>query len=124
MRNLHELDQWRDVGPEVVKFYGHTGDHAAGAFIVPSPIDKANMRVVASADMGWDHVSVSRRNRCPNWTEMEFVKRSFFRDDEYAMQLHIPPSEHINFHSNCLHIWRPHDMPIPLPPSIFVGPKA
>jgi hypothetical protein len=124
MRNLHDLDQWRDTGPEVVKHFGGTGDHTCGAFWVSSPIDKARMRVVASSDGGWDHVSVSRRNRCPNWTEMEFVKRAFFLDNETAMQLHVKPIEHINCHPHTLHIWRPHDMPIPLPPAIFVGPKA
>ena len=123
MRNLHELDQWRDTGPGVVKFYGSTGDHSEGAFLVPSPIDRATMRVVASTALGWDHVSVSRKNRCPNWTEMEFIKRAFFKSDEYAMQLHVPPSSHISFHPYTLHIWRPWLVEIPLPPEIFVGPK-
>jgi len=124
MRNLHELNQWRDTGPDVIAFYVHTGDHGHGAFLVPSPIDKATMRVVASSSGGWDHVSVSRKNRCPNWTEMEHVKRMFFQDDEAAMQLHVPPSEHISYHPHTLHIWRPQGGEIPMPPAIFVGPKA
>jgi len=66
------------------------------------------MRVMASAGMGWDHVSISRQNRCPNWPEMEHIKRLFFRDDETAMQLHVPPSDHISIHPYCLHLWRPH----------------
>lgn len=120
MRNLHELDQWRDTGPEVVEFYGGPGDHTCGAFIVPSPIDKAVMRVVASSDGGFDHVSVSRKNRCPNWHELEHVKRMFFRDDEVAYQLHMPPAEHVNRHATTLHLWRSQTQPIPLPPKVFV----
>lgn len=120
MRNLYDLDEYRDVSEQVIAFYGSTGDATTGAFLVPSPIDKQNMRVVAVADSGWDHVSVSRANRCPNWQEMEYVKRLFFKDDETAMQLHLPPSDHINCHPNVLHIWRPHDVPIPLPPKEFI----
>ena len=51
---------------------------------------------------------------------MEHIKRLFFADDETAMELHVPPDKHINTHPNCLHLWRPQDQPIPLPPSIFV----
>jgi hypothetical protein len=92
-------------------------------FHLPSPIDKAPLRVVASSGEGWDHVSVSRQNRCPNWPEMEFIKRAFFKDDETAMQLHVPPSDHISIHPFCLHLWRPHGVEIPRPPSIMVGPS-
>jgi hypothetical protein len=93
-------------------------DEVGGAFWVHC--GKAHLKVIASDGGGWDHVSVSLPGRCPTWDEMEFIKRTFFRDDETAMQLHVPASEHIDIHPYCLHIWRPHDMPIPLPPSVFV----
>jgi hypothetical protein len=104
------------------------------------------LAIIASNGMGWDHVSVSRADRCPTWDEMELVKRLFFKDDECAMQLHVPPSDHINCHPNCLHLWRPQtadeiaivkltwgdEWPqgypdkspgvIPRPPAICVGP--
>jgi hypothetical protein len=67
-----------------------------------------DLRIIASWTGGWDHVSVSLPNRCPTWEEMEKVKRAFFKETEYAMQLHVPPSEHRNYHPYCLHIWRPH----------------
>lgn len=121
MRNLHEIDQYRDIGPDVIRVYGSVGDETCGAFLVPSPIDGAPIRVIASSGEGWDHVSASRANRCPNWPEMEHVKRLFFKDDETAMQLHVPVKDHISFHPHCLHIWRPHHAPIPLPPSEFVA---
>lgn len=124
MKNLHLLNAYRDTGPEVRAHFGFLGDDTCGAFFVPSPTDKAPMRVIASSGEGWDHVSVSRRNRCPNWIEMEHVKRLFFRDDETAMQLHVPPSDHISCHPYCLHLWRPLDADIPRPPAEFVGPVA
>jgi hypothetical protein len=52
---------------------------------------------------------------------MEQVKRLFFRDDETAMQLHVPPSDYVNAHPYTLHLWRPLDQEIPRPPSVMVG---
>lgn len=124
MRNLHLLDVFRDTSPQVLAHYGWAGDETVGAFVVPSPIDKAPMRVIASVGEGWDHVSVSRSNRVPNWKEMEHVKRLFFQDQESAMQLHVPPAEHINCHPNCLHLWRPLDAEIPMPPGWMVAPQS
>lgn len=91
-----------------------------GAFIVPSPRSGAKLMVVASNGAGWDHVSVSLRNRCPTWDEMERVKRLFFLPTETAMQLHVQPSAHVSVHPNCLHIWRPQDTGIPMPPEWMV----
>lgn len=122
MRNLRLLDAYRRTDRAVVEFYGWAGDETGGVFEVPSPIDKASLLVIASNGEGWDHVSVSRTNRCPNWIEMDHIKRLFFRDDEVAMQLHVANKDHISIHPNCLHIWRPHDATIPLPHKIFVGP--
>jgi hypothetical protein len=79
-----------------------------------------DLRVVASNGMGWDHVSVSRIDRIPTWEEMEFVKRLFFEDNEIAMQLHVPASDHINIHPYCLHLWRPQNKEIPMPHRIQV----
>jgi hypothetical protein len=125
MVNLHrhEVERWRDISDHIRSFYGNTGDETCGIFVVPSPIDGKGMRVVASSGGGWDHVSVSRANRCPTWIEMEYVKRYFFAPHEVAMQLHVRPSEHLSLHSYCLHIWRPNDgREIPMPPAIMVAP--
>jgi hypothetical protein len=74
-----------------------------------------NLMVVVSHGMGWDHVSVSHQRRTPNWYELEHVKRMFFKDDEVAMQLHMPVADHISVHPHCLHLWRPQNVEIPLP---------
>lgn len=117
MRNLYEsaVNRFRVVHPTAGE-----GDETCGAFYLPSPIDGAGMGVIASSEKGWDHVSVSRKNRCPNWPEMEHVKRLFFRVEEAAMQLHVPEEDHINVHPYCLHIWRPQMEQIPMPPSFMV----
>ena len=79
------------------------------------------LRIIASWGCGWDHVSVSLSDRTPTWAEMERVKRMFFEPDEVAMQLHVAESNHISMMDYCLHIWRPHNEKIPLPPKIMVG---
>lgn len=126
MRDLRALNCYRITDPRALALWGGwAGDETCGAFIVPSPIDRGDLRVIVSSGAGWDHVSVSRVNRCPNWTEMEHIKRLFFRDEETAMQLHVPASDHINNHPHCLHLWRPNDgRQIPRPPYDLVGAKS
>jgi hypothetical protein len=121
MRDLRLLDAYRLRGDRVRELYGWDGDETCGAFMMPSPIDRGDLVIIASSGTGWDHVSVSRKNRCPNWQEMEHVKRAFFQDHETAMQLHVPPDDHVNMHPTTLHLWRPQDIEIPRPPSILVG---
>jgi hypothetical protein len=92
-----------------------------GSFAMTSADDRGILRIIASDGMGWEHVSVSRSDRTPSWAEMEQVKRAFFKDDETAMQLHVPPTDHISVHPYCLHLWRPHGKVIPRPPAIMVA---
>ena len=124
MRNLSALEGYRLRCPELLERWGWFGDDTCGAFALPSPIDGQPLHVIASSGEGWDHVSVSRTHRCHNWPEMEFIKRRFFRDDECAMQLHVPPADHRNCHPYCLHLWRPQFCDIPRPPAIMVAPEA
>lgn len=111
MRNLNELNAYRKVHPTL-----GAGDKTCGFFVL---LD--GLRVIASSGDGWDHVSVSLENRTPTWAEMERVKRLFFKEEETVMQLHVPPSDHINFHPYCLHLWRPQLVTIPRPPSYMIG---
>jgi hypothetical protein len=81
------------------------------------------MQIVASdgsAEIPWEHVSVSLPDRCPTWDEMEWVKRRFWKADEIVMQLHVAVDDHINCHPYCLHLWRPVFEQIPLPPKVAV----
>lgn len=122
MKDLTQLDAYRQHSPRIFETYGSFGDSSNGVFILPVPRTGVSVLCVASNGGGWDHVSVSLPNRCPNWIEMEHVKRTFFTDDETAMQLHVPPSDHISHHPNCLHLWRPNDgREIPRPPAKFIA---
>ena len=82
-----------------------------------------DVRTIAGEGMGWEHVSVSRTDRCPTWEEMCFVKNLFWNDEDCVVQLHPPKSEYVNCHPYTLHLWRPIGQTIPMPPSIMVGPK-
>jgi hypothetical protein len=139
MKNLclPEIGKYRDH--EADKIY-QTANHEralGGAFMVPGPpapavpgrfSKRAVLRVVASAgrdqqdpEMRWDHVSVSLKTRCPTWEEMAFIKRLFFKPDEVCFELHPAQAQNISNHPYCLHLWRPIDQAIPLPPAIMVG---
>lgn len=121
---LAEPYRWQLAGYE-----SRDGD-PYGAFRIPCRKTAGELRVlacdgsIARADNGdpfaWDHVSVSLRNRPPNWAEMCFVKSLFWDDTEAVMQLHVPAAEHIDIHAFTLHLWRPLLVPIPLPPSEMV----
>ena len=87
---------------------------------------------VVSDGCGWDHVSVSVRSniigatqppRLPTWGEMDYVKRTFFRDDEVAVQIHPTKDAHVN-NAEVLHLWRSQDVQHPLPPIGMVGVRG
>lgn len=122
MKDLRKLDGYRDVAFEL-EFVGSLGGAYTGVFLVPSCTDKGAIKVIASAVLEWDHVSISRRDRVPDWAEMCQIKELFFEENETAMQLHPPRSEWINNHPTCLHLWRPTDVEIPRPPGELVGVK-
>jgi hypothetical protein len=91
----------------------------AGAFMMQGPYGTLN--IIAASAHGWDHVSVSAPgNRLPSWTEMKWVHEQFFEEHESSMQLHPPRADYVNDKHNVLHLWRPHDAAIPLPPKELV----
>ncbi len=100
-----------------------------GAFFVHGPCGEELKIIASGADAddkvsdGWEHVSISTRRRVPNWQEMCFVKDLFWSEEECVIQFHPPRSEYVNNHPNCLHLWRPTDNHVRLPPSILVGHK-
>lgn len=96
------------------------GDHKSGAFSF-----RDGLGCIVSAGEGWEHVSVSRKSRCPSWEDMCRIKELFWDDEDCVMQLHPPKSEYVNYHQYTLHLWRPIDgQKIPRPPAIMVGPPT
>ena len=80
--------------------------------------------VIASDGFGWEHVSVSRSDRCPTWGEMCQIKCLFWDDEDCVVQYHPPLKEYVNNHPFCLHLFRPIGADFPMPPSILVGVKG
>lgn len=54
----------------------------------------------------WVHLSVSRRDRVPNWDEMVRIKEIFLGKESLAVQVFPPRSEWVNLHPNCLHLYQ------------------
>lgn len=94
-----------------------------GTFIVTLRHSQT-VRVVASDGMDWEHVSVSRADRCPTWDEMCQIKAMFWDTEDCVIQFHPPESEYVNNHPHCLHLWRPIDAAIPMPHHSMVGIKG
>lgn len=92
-----------------------------GAFDIPLKTNRQRVNVIASEGMGWQHVSVSRSDRCPTWEEMCEVKDLFFGPDEWVVQFHPARDQYVNVHPYCLHLWRPIDGAIQTPPTWMVG---
>lgn len=111
-------------------FWSNDSHGHNGCFLVVGPTG-AELKIIASDDreepetsLGWEHVSVSLRNRCPNWPEMSFVKGLFWEGEETVVQFHPPESTYISNHPYCLHLWRNRLTDHALPPPILVGVKA
>lgn len=122
------IEQFRVIsGPLASK----ASDGANGAFQISHSPHGATLNVIASDGCdwnsddlpgpAWEHVSVSLQARCPTWSEMDFVKRIFWRDDETVIQFHVPKSDHVNYHEYCLHLWKPIGIDLIRPPAICVG---
>ena len=90
-----------------------------GMFSVP--FESRDLLIIASDGLGWEHISVSLKNRCPNWREMSYIKNLFWNENTWVMQLHPPANKNINIFDNCLHLWAPINGDIiPIPPEIMV----
>lgn len=139
MRNLNELNEFRNTTFELGAI-GALGGERAGYFELPYsapsqdpptfkrvlvvPKTTSVLRVLASAGMGWDHLSVSLPDRTPTWEEMEHVRQLFAKPAEVWYQFGVPAKQHVNFHPYCLHWWRHQHREVRLPPSIMVGPQT
>lgn len=72
------------------------------------PFKGRDLTVIATVNpSGWEQVSVSLKNRNPNWDEMCFIKKLFWNKDEVCIQFHPKEEEYVNVFEYCLHIWKP-----------------
>jgi hypothetical protein len=97
-----------------------------GFFIIPLS-NRTYLQVISSDEMDWEHVSVvsvsDKKPRTPSWSEMCKVKDMFWEENDCVIQYHPPKSEYVNNHQNCLHLWKPKNSEIIMPPSELVGIK-
>jgi hypothetical protein len=100
-----------------------TGEYASapldgfnGAF--KFKINGLTVCVMASDGEGWEHVSVSivGSRLPPSWSVMCQVKEYFWGRDVWVMQFHPPEAAYVNEHPGCLHLWRPVNQTMPVPP--------
>lgn len=120
MKNLDYLEQYRIKNREL-SLCGIQGDSHNGIFRVY--VDGRGYNVIASDGGGWDHVSVTPTNSkrgCPSWDAMCAIKDMFFEKDEMAIEYHPAEADYLNFHPLCLHLWRPQNTTIPMPPKYMV----
>lgn len=116
MKNLNYLNKYRvDMFGD-----GYLGDEHNGAFKLK--IKGGQYFVIASDGKGWEHISITHTNghKMPSWNTMCELKDMFFEDYETVMQLHPAKKDYVNNHKHCLHLWRPIDKEIPLPPKMCV----
>ena len=124
MKFSSKLEEYRDRDHPL--FASDPGDDFGAFLFRPGPCGR-DLLVIASSGMegiDWEHVSVSAKKYCPTWKEMCFIKDLFWDPKETVMQLHPPRSKWINNHPTCLHLWRPKNQEIPLPPDLTVGVKS
>ena len=88
-----------------------------GMFVVTLR-NNQKVNVIASDGLGWEHVSVSRKDRTPTWDEMCQVKALFWEESDCVVQYHPAKKDYINIHNHCLHLWRTEG--IPTPPTFMV----
>ena len=89
-----------------------------------NPVDRKMYFVIFTSSLGWEHASVSQKNKTPTWDIMCRIKDIFWNKDECCVEYHPKEEDYINNHEYCLHIWRPTEIELPQPPSIMVGLKG
>ena len=85
------------------------------------PRSNYNLCIIVSWGMGWDHVSIhavwqNDKQFIPFWEDMCYAKYLFFKPSETVVQYHPPKSVYKNYHEYTLHLWRPQNKEIELPP--------
>lgn len=106
------------------------GMHATPAGVSYGAFQLGGLRIISSGDCkenpvcaGWEHVSVSCRNRTPTWEEMQTVKELFWADDETVLQFHPRRDKYVNCHPFVLHMWKRGGQDHELPPRELIAPE-
>lgn len=60
--------------------------------------------MVAQENGRW-HLSISRKDRYPNWDEIKRARYDHMPKDILVAMLLPPENEYVNLYSNCFHLW-------------------
>lgn len=101
---------------------------AEGCIVAECLVSAGDTPEALAMGADWEHVSVKivdvvnglRKIRIPTWDEMCKVKELFWNEEETVIQIHPAKSEYVNTHACVLHLWRPRDGKLRLPPKICV----
>ena len=120
MKNLDNISNFRRID---LYSDGFLGDEANGAFIIDRYNNGEFYLVIASNGQGWEHVSVTihKKNggsvkKCPSYQEMMMIKEKLFSEEDVVFQLHPREEDYINTHPYCLHLWKPNNCNMVVPP--------
>ena len=61
----------------------------------------------------WLHISFSRKNRMPDYKDIQLVKSNFIGDDKKAIMVFPEQKNHVNICEYCLHLFYSADNPLP-----------
>ena len=119
MRNKDEILNDK----RIIKVIKDTSNDIYSKLKVEIRSNKASDKCIVSMTCidGWEHLSVSHKNKIPSWLTMEEMKELFFNDNEEAFQFHPKIDNYINNNEYTLHIWRRTNGEMCPPPSILVG---
>lgn len=100
----------------------HAGRFSSTVGFVGGAFQRDHIRMIVGVGDGWEHVSVSRNDKqIPTWDDMNKVKNWFWEEEDAVMQLHPPKSQYLSYPDvEVLHLWRPLDAHIPMPPMYMV----
>ena len=58
---------------------------------------------------GKHHLSISHPFRYPKWEELKTIRYALTPKDVHMVMTLPPPSEYVNIHNNCFHLWEAED---------------
>lgn len=85
--------------------------HPASSVWIHKILGLQVLRSVSTMEDGslWLHVSLARRSRMPEYSDLVKVKTDFIGEDVEAYMVMAKKADHVNIHQFCLHLWAPGD---------------
>lgn len=121
MKNAEEI--LKDGRLQVLSADGE-GDNLRIVGNLTDPLTRKSWYVIFTNGEGWEHMSISSRNKTPDWDTMCLAKSVFWNEDECCVEYHPRKEDYVNNHEHCLHIWKPIGVEMPTPPTIMIGFKG